>query len=351
MVYAFTCLALWAQLSERALTARRPPWTPAVLALLAMGSKDNGVLVEPLCFLAVLLYSPRATLGARARHALRAMIPHAVVATLFLIARSAVVEGLGGGMQARDTWAYLLTWQEQVGAMLALLVWPERVLEPAALTSWLGAALAFALVVASAAGRRAGADTTRAPRAALIACVWLLMLTLMYVAREVWRGWYVFQLVAPWVLLLAAAAEHLLGLARSQAPVARRLAIFALAILATTLVWNARTSPLVHRYSEWTDQTADVNGFYAELARRIDAAALPALVEAPPLPVVHAQPPADRPFVQVTRNVRPNAIRAWLELYHPGVRLRGTHPTQARLRPKDELVIVSDAFPRRERSK
>jgi hypothetical protein len=352
MVYAFCCLALWSQLSERSLSASRPPWTPAVLALLAMGSKDGGLLIAPLCFLAVTLYSPRATLAARARHALVAVIPHAVLTTLFLLARSTVVAGLGG-MQSRDTFAQLLNYPAEVGGMLSVLLTPERVLTPSWLTAGLTAACGSVVLCATLAGTRGTrgkrTETSLAGQTAVLAGAWLLLLTAMYATREVWREWYVFQLLAPWVLLLAAAAEHLLALARSSRGTLRVLAVVGLGLLGAMLTWNARTSPLFHRYHEWSQQTADLDAFYAELGRRIEGSTPPALVETPPFPPHHGVPPADRPYVQVMRNVRRNAIRAWVELTSPGTRVRTAHPSQAKLRPKDELVLVSEEFPQRER--
>ncbi len=349
MVFAFSSLALWAQLSERSLGGSRPSWAPAGLALLAMGSKENGLLVVPLCFLVALLYSPRPSFGARAAHAARALVPHAVLTAGFWTARSAIVVGLGG-MRSRDTWGLLETWPDQAGGMLRSLLLPETYLTPSVITVGLVAALALALAAALALGRRtAGGGATRFGGTALVGATWLMLLSLMYATREVWRGWYVFQLVAPWVLVLGASAELLLAVFRGRGGPARVPAGIGLVLLSALLAWDARTSPLVHRYDEWRDQWVSVEAFYDDLERRIADVEPPALVQVPAFPPHHGTPPADRPFVHVSRNVTRNAIRAWCRLTLPDVRVRLVHTSQARVRPSDQLVLVSGEFPRRER--
>jgi len=353
MVSAFGLLAVWAQVSPRALARRAPALSPALFALLAMGSKDNGLGLQPLCFLAVLLCSPAPTRGGRWRHALRAMIPHAVVLAGFLSVRLAVLKGIGGGPASR----YLEGIGEtpaRVSRMLAPLLRPEPLEAPSAIAGWLLPAFLVALVLASAmwaAESRRGAAAERPPagtpaRAAWIGAGWLGLMIAMYTVRGIWRTWYVFPLAVGASLLLGAGAGHLRNIALGRRGGSRWAACGALVLLTLLVAWNGQYSPVVRHYPEWKARTAELDAFYAELHRRIEVARASegvAVVELPELSA-RADVPDDQPRVRPVKNVSKKSLRAWLRLAEPGLRFRLAGPSEAEARGKVDVVIVSPSF-------
>ena len=351
----FGLLSIWCQLSPRALAGDRVALLPALFALLAMGSKDNGLVVPLLCFVAALVGAPRSGLRPRARRALRAMVPHGVVLAVFWAVRSRVVEGFSGKRVRgliegeageRGPWEVLAGYPEQIVAVLDRVVRSEPLFAPSAVTGWLALALAVALVAADVLGRfgtarRASMDGGPG-RLAAIAAAWLLVFALLYAVRGVMKPWYAFVLAAGWAILLGAVTRHLCRTARHRLPPARAAAGLALALLVTLVGWTARTSPVVHRYSEWAQRTRATDAFYGELRGRLEAAAPGATIEVPPLPA-HVRRPRDRPFVSPVRNVTKPAILAWIELTLPDAPVRLVlSPDVPEPRPGEILLVYQD---------
>lgn len=326
MVALFGLLAIWFQLSPRALSGFS--LLPALFGLLAMGSKDNGLIIPPLCGVALLLCSDRRSWLERVRHTLRLMLPHGVVLLGFLVVRSQVVQGLGGGSGELR----LAGLADAATRVLGNVLLPEPLFYPSPVTVWVVVAWIVAMLGASllhAVGSRAsratgvaGGDSESRPgRAVAFGLAWLLLFTLAYALRGQIKPWYVFLLSVGWAILLGSAAEHALVVFETGRRAARASSVVALLLLVAMLAWTARYSPAIHDYHEWEERTATVDAFYAKLRQRIKKAELGALVEAPPYPP-HVRRPMDRAFVYPVRNITNASVKAWALLTMPDLPVR-----------------------------
>ncbi|MFQ5749992.1 MAG: hypothetical protein ACE5H3_11125, partial [Planctomycetota bacterium] len=92
----FSVLSLHTLLAPSRLARMRPAILPGLLALVAIGSKETALLLPPLAFLLVLLYSTRSGFLRRLGHALVLVSPLILAGALALAARFGVIGGLGG---------------------------------------------------------------------------------------------------------------------------------------------------------------------------------------------------------------------------------------------------------------
>ena len=341
---AFTLLALFAAARARARTS----YAAAVFALLAAGAKETGVLCALLVPALNASFFPAGTASwsARWRAGLRASWPTLASIAVYLVARTALLGGLGGGAKASLD-----------GALRNLGRAAERygqlVLAPAPPSDWAGGGVALAFGVAAlcvaffalrARRIRNEEDLAVTPqRLAEWLGLWLLVLAALTAMSGVLRAWYAAPFVPP-VALLAVTAAALVGGARQRGPfvrvdpLARRgVAWLALGVLALLQGWGGS------RAMRWSEVRASSEAA-RELCERFDALA----IATPPGSVVEldATPPessASRHGVATKRplTLRDYSLNAYAELAHPGRKLRVVAkrepPPQA---AADELVIV-----------
>lgn len=197
----FTLLALLAQ-------SKGKPWIAALLAAAALGSKETGAIA------AVVV----GTLALARSRSVRALVPLALTVAVFLIARTAVLGGIGGGREstvALDPAHFGTLFTRYLATVLGARAFAAGLVVTLALAC-------LALVVALIARKRAQ-ETERGPDAVPpLLIVWFLALVAITALSGVERGWYELPFVAirclaiAWIVALGASTLR----ASSIAPIA-----------------------------------------------------------------------------------------------------------------------------------
>ena len=264
----FSVLALWTQAR-----APRSGWAPAIFTLLAVGSKEVGVLLPPLIFLLAWGRSDLASAAGRLRLASRLAAPHVLAVAVVFAARFAAIGGLGGHPTTSLFGAFsrLLSTLGALGATLSG-VWSTAQGSPSV---WLVGPITFLVVFGALASvwvqlRRPGSfeeSAGRAPSLALaLGLVWLVGLAAVYSASG---------FVQPWHHLLPGAAAALAVGAVAQALTAslsspRRIpAVVGLGCIALWATLTARYSPVFHDYGHWHRGGRAVEVYLQDLSLRI----------------------------------------------------------------------------------
>jgi len=323
----FMSLSLALQLSPRALGMRTPPVVPALFALLAIASKETGMMLPVLSFGAVLLYSPREGLPARVRHAATAVVPHLVVLLGALAARMAILGGMGGHLSTQIS-ETVNRFPYSASRMVARLAFPQPLMQKSLegklvfVVVALGLALTGTLTVLL--GQRstvARASQRRLVRTAVIAVAWLVLMGLTYAASIRIAPWYVLLPAAASAMLVGALADGLVGAIRRGRLPTRIAATPTLLLLAGLVIWQGCYSPLVNSYGEWHRATLASRSFLRELRCQIRSASDGSVLEAPPIPT-QVQPNDDRPCIQGAHVLCAYSVQAWAELVFPRRRIR-----------------------------
>jgi hypothetical protein len=248
LLVAFTALVVASVVRALERPSALARLAPALYACLALGSKDNGVIVLPIACATALLYAEGGLL-ARARQAAWAVAPLSVATALFLFCRSRIVGGLGG-QSDRDPLASLAQHPRLLATHLDRILRPEPFASTEVVT---GILVALAAVLFAAAGWRARGTPPQGRRpllgtgglgtgvlgTALVGLAWIECVLVTYTARGIWRLWYVVLPAAGLALVLAGAVE---ALALWSATRARPIARAALAALVLAVGWQARHS-------------------------------------------------------------------------------------------------------------
>ncbi|MBU0638969.1 MAG: hypothetical protein KKB50_08905 [Planctomycetes bacterium] len=344
----FMALSLWAQSSPRALALRRPPILPAIFGLLAIASKETGLVLPALSFAAVLLYSPRTGLPQRFRHAFIALVPHVVAVAVMIAARVAVIGGLGGHGNASVVRAFA-DYPNASVALLRWLIFPQTtMLETRAglgLLIGVGATLALVALCRLIWRQRVAATAAQRTvlRAGLLGAWWLAIIMLLYSATGLIHQWYLLLPTAGLAIFVGAVADGLVAGLRIKAAPLRTASALALLLLTALLGWQARYSPYVQRYDEWQRASDAGREFLTELRAQLEHAPAGSVVQAPPLPL-QVPPRTGSATVYGTSIVRDYSVQAWAELVFPHRRIRVIHPsldTDNTAAPDETLVLLT----------
>lgn len=235
MATAFTALAVLGALGPR---TRMTPVLVGLLATAAALSKESGLLAAPLVTCAWFLRAGDEAAGSRLARAMRASLPAWSGAGLYLLARTAVLGGLGGHDESGLE-------QVLLAPRLAAPYLERTLAAPAGVPAVLAGVfpwLAGALLVGSSAWRSARSADARAALA-LLGAWWLGVLLFSALSGRV-HEWYVQQFVAP-VAVLAGAG---LASCRGEGRACRVLALGAASLL---LLSFATRSPLTRGLPLW----------------------------------------------------------------------------------------------------
>jgi hypothetical protein len=330
---ALMALAVWLQLAPRALGSRRMALLPALVTLAAITAKETAFVLPLLVFVAVALASPRPAWRARVAHAARAAVPHVAVLVLMLGVRLAVLGALGGHRAPAVGFADALHFG---GIVLESLAAPQP---PEMRGAWLLVASASAAIAVAAFG--AGA---RMRRAGGLGVAWIVLTAAPAYAAGTWiSAYYSFLPLMGWAMLLGAGIEELLARSRRGRRAARAAAATALVVLAVPLLWQARYSPLVHSYDEWSRATVLQREFLDALRERIAATGPGSIVHAPPLPL-QAPPARSGPRILGAAILTDYSVQAWADLVLPErkVRVRFARGVVAGPAPDEVLVLLTE---------
>lgn len=340
----FMLLALYAQLSPRALARRRPALTPALLCFAAVASKETAIVLPLLVAIAVWLYSPRATPRARASHATLAALGPALAVGLAAGLRLLVLGTLGG----HDTAG--LAALAGSGEIASLLLFPQPVLTASAWiralpVAALAAGVAFAVACARADVRGALRDDARA-------AVFGLAFTGVLIAVHAYTGktsrWYLLLPSVGWVLVIGPVVDALVRGVRGQVP-GRAAACAALLALALFAGAHVRLSPIVHTYREWPLAARSRDAYLAAIADRVAAARPGEVLVLERFPHWVRFDPAEyarRPTVHTAAILRRDSLEAWLRIAYPHKNVRVRRPRDGPFDPDPDVVwILSDRRP------
>jgi hypothetical protein len=293
----------------------------ALAAALAVGAKESGSIVVPLLLALGFAEAAPCALRERLRRSVRAGAPAFAAVGFVLLARTAVLGGIGGhpGSSLLASPGRGLALAPTYGLLLLM---PQPLLRDAALARGLAVSTGSLLAVALALLAREAS----ARRLLLLAGVWLLGgLWLIGISGEV-ASWYALSLLPAFALLMGA-------LARAAAPRGQRrpwacagAAVLGLLLLALTL----RFSPLFHTYPEWPLVSARSSDFLARVKAAAEQSAPGDTRRVPGIPLGIATP-HDRVGVRSALGLAEYSVEAWGALAVPGspivvTRLDGAAP-------------------------
>lgn len=347
----FMALALAAQLSPRALTAKRSVILPAMFTLAAVMAKETALVLPALILVALVLYMPGENVKVRTRCVVKAWVPHLVAVGIMLFARLFVLGGLGGH-ESTDLGAAAQRVPTFAQALLAWLFFPQPVMWNSPAAWWLGVLLGGGLLVTLGLrlGLRPGGNSPMQQqeqchrwRAGVLAITWLGLISATYAVAGQVQPWYLLLLVMGLALLVGVLADGLVQLIwRPRQPMATRLAAGVSAVLLLGLCgWHARYSPLVYDYRAWDVGTRAAGEFLNELEPRIAEASPGDVVLSPPLPM-WVPPAEDRACMRGVAVLNDYSVQAWAEMRFPQAPVRVIRPrSQADLEPvADQIRVV-----------
>jgi hypothetical protein len=332
MALAFTLLALVLALGkpgQRSIGA-------ALAALAAVASKETGALAPLLVFSFVALCS-QGTRSARLVAGLRsAWIPFALVG-LFLAARSAVVDGIGGGAKAGlpaggDIVQAGLRYSKLLLAPLPPSWFPE---------GEFGVTLGLVLVAILGVGLwrvqpgSVAESTAVSPRAAAGAlAIWGAVLVALTAGSGVYRAWYALPLAAPLALFLALA----LSVRRLPGGGGSFRVFGATLILLVLQGWVSDSQP---RWDELGAQSVAADKFvlhFDDVVTSLEPGSTAELAAAPP-------PGSARRHGEDTKRpliFREYSLEAYSALVHPGLKLRVEvkNEGQSQSPEQDEILVL-----------
>lgn len=264
----FSLLALWT-----ALRAPRSSWVPALFTLLAVGSKEIGVLLPPLVFLVGWSRCDPAPAAIRLRRGLRLAAPHALAVAGVFAARFAALGELGGH-SSTSVFGSFTRLGSTLGSLAVTLsgLWSTADKNP---SPWLLSSLALLLGVAalaslwallSAQGRNAGPERRGTSLALGLGLAWLIGCAWIYAASGFVQPWHHLLPGAAAALAVGAAAQ---SLARGRAGPRRWAATIGLSCIALWASLQAHHSPIFHDYGHWHRGGEVVEAYLQGLSLRI----------------------------------------------------------------------------------
>lgn len=319
----FTLLALWSV----PFRGRGRGAASALFALLAVASKETGVLAAPL--VGVLAYGEaEGPTRERVGRGLRAAGPALAAVAAFGVVRTVVLGGLGGHVGSS-----LLGGLLRAPALLVLFGDALLVPQPQGVP-WLAALLALGIVVALVALAGAGAGPRgRAPLEVL--GTWLAGLLLLSAASGDLAPWYAATFLPAYGL---AVGWLVAGARRAWRAGARPVAGIAAAVALALAVAGLRYSGVFVQYDQWSSLDAAVARYLDALRPRIEAAEPggPPLL-APGLP--ERLPRSGAVGVHGAAGLGSYSVQAWAALTLPDTPVRvATAPGP--VAPDEILVVV-----------
>lgn len=290
-----------------------------LLTMLAVGSKETGVLAVGLIFIHQACSPDLRPTRERIARGLWASLPAAIVAFILLVVRQSVIGGFGGYRAAsQQAFTSKLTEfaPEYFFAMLCSGYFdtPSLRVLVTSLSAAAIAAVSLALVWASR-GREDEA-LRRLPQIFVLAAAWLAATVLLSCMTTHFSPRHVLPMVFAVALILGGAGEGVAVICRHEGRAMRSLAIAAGAALLFVAIGALHGSPLVARYPQFGEATRYQNEALSSLKDKIDASA--------PGEVIHesfrGKVPVRAKAVDDAWMISPWGLEAWLEIVYPELR-------------------------------
>jgi arylsulfatase A-like enzyme len=318
----FMSLSLTAQIRAVEGGRIRPSVVSALLAVLALASKETAFVLPALAFLVALVISRDGAPSRRAAAAAIAALPHACVAIGMLLIRYAVLGGGIGERPLRDE-AFLTGTLAMLGDIGVGLVSAHAVVReaevPSAVVAFFFGTVGASLLLARRERRAAAVAAMIGPL--VIASAWVLFVGVIYAVGLLLQPWYLLIPVAGFALLMGAIGRGLVELLREAGWVARGTSVAAALAVGILALHLAAYSPLFRSYSQWERATEVSENYLGRLRAKIVAAPEGTVVRIPP-PPLWLPPRPEGPNLLGVVVLAPYTVEAWARLVFPDRRIR-----------------------------
>lgn len=338
--------------------SRRPGWAgrwqSALFSLLAIGSKETGILALPL----LCIYTQFApsfgkiagnVAGSAAggdsgdqaggpgplKRAWRAAALPGLAVVLFVAARQTVLGGTGGHEE--------LSWQAFWNHLLMIRPhFESAVFYRYPLFDFLlpEATARTVLVVVFAAASVALLRKPDVRPAIVFAWSWLVLGWAVHGLSLAGGEWYTLHVMAPFALIFGILLqEALVSLRESRPPILRSGSALVALLLLVVFGTNLCLAPPFRHYSRWSVLTERIDRFLGDLDVKLEAAEPGQTITSLPLPRnAPGKPDAPEPRVPPIKDY---TIQAWVELKYPDREIRVSFPVPRPPKPDaDEILVV-----------
>jgi hypothetical protein len=303
-----------------------------VFSLLAVGAKETGALAVPLILLLSLARSRRP--GADLPRALLAALPAAAAVIVFIIARHAVIGGLGGH-RTLTSGAVV----EVVGNTLVLFVRNAvlpRAFDLPLLRGPEGLWIVLALLLAGGLLVIRGASRIGLT---VFSLIWMLLSLGIHGFSGMFQPWYVIHMVVPLALLFGLLGMETWRSLRSARSTVGRVCAAALAcLLLLLLVGNIRDTSVFCDHPEWRVMTESSGTFLNELRGRLEGLVEGEVTVETPLPFVAPTTPGSPIFIAT--GLADYSVEAWAQMAFSAKRIRVASPSPTAPHPRSGEIVV-----------
>lgn len=339
LALVFLLAALCLQFVPRRLGRTARAIVTAACCVLAVGSKETGAIALPV------LWGLQASLvrwGSRAERSLvsarNAVLP-AILVGLLLLARLAVLGGLGGHDRS-SLWGGLLRAPTVAVVYLADVLMPQP-LSPHLLSAVIlvvGALVASQIALLSfrwAPQPSAHGPFPRVRPIAVFLLLWLAAASLATAASGVFFPWYGIAFLPIGALFVGLMTRLLEEAARYRQRARSALCGVAVVLL---LIAGLGRSPLFHRYEEWTSISAGQERFLEMFRSRMEASRTGDRITIPGLPLWEA--PRGLVGARSAAGLADYSLQAYAELVLPGRSITIVGAGGVRASPPDESAVL-----------
>ena len=297
------------------------PWAISVLAVLAFGSKESGLVVLPL--LLVALWTTREDLepAQRMRCAVRTLGPSALLCSVAFAVRMAVIGGLGG-YDEPAAGSYLVRLFDGLQGYTSLLgmTSPWDTWRPAALlgTATVVGATALGLGAAWLGPASMRAEAQGSGPLMLVGATWLVLQVVVAANSVEFSPRYAFSALAGASLMLAAFVEAGRRLVEVGSGSARAVGLTLLVLAVTFAIGGLRGSPAWRDYSWLAEASRILHEELAALASELEKDP----PEGPRRFSVQRQVVIRDRGVDNAWMLAPWSVQSWVDLAFPDLRLR-----------------------------
>jgi hypothetical protein len=333
-------------------------WRRCVLAgffvLLACGSKEVGTIGVGLVFLHQLCFACEGSFARNARRAVLGALPAALAVTLYMLARTLVVGGLGG-YRVADPSPFSELLRRSSAQLVVDILCPWSFIE-----SWtplqLGLVPLVILVLLTVAfalgGLLSGTREVRRVGLLVIGVAWILPLVLLLGLTQRYGPWYATVPLVGVALVVAGVVDGVRAMTGQRRPI-RLLSVVPAAGVLIAMIIVLWSSPLFADYPHWATATQHLSDAQQRIDKKLRAARNGQRVDVriarrvtPPVP--NGRPyerSPSRPLLYAVSWFKMEALESWVRLRYPDKNVRVVRArSSASPLPRDgEILLVIDS--------